>query len=182
MFEPENSSKMAKLRKFSGYKKIERPYTRKSKYRAKSYVRSSPPSRIVRFDMGNAQREFPIEVSLRVKSPIQIRDNALESARQSSNRVLEKALGKEAYHLKIRKYPHHYLRENPLASGAGAGRMSTGMKKSFGKVIGCAAQYKEGEVVFSVRVEKTGIDSAKVAMNRAKNKLPVGCSVAIVEL
>lgn len=180
MFNPENSSKMAKLRKFSGYKTIERPYTRKSKYRAKSYVRASPHTRIVRFDMGNPKKEYSNQVVLSVKEPIQIRDNALESARQSSNRVLEKALGKTEYHFKIRKFPHHYLRENPLASGAGADRMSTGMKKSFGKVIGCSAQYKEGEIVFSVKVNKSGLDAAKVAMIRAKNKLPCSCSIAII--
>ena len=142
MSNPRISSKMAKLRKFSGYKTIERPYTRKSKYRAKSYVRASPNHKIVRFDMGNPKKTYPVEVQLKVKEPIQIRHNAIESARQSSNRVLEKLLGKTEYHMKIRKYPHHFLRENPLASGAGADRMSTGMKKSFGKVIGSAAQYK----------------------------------------
>ncbi len=172
---------MVKLRKFSGYKTVERPYTRKSKYRAKSYVRASPPHKIVRFDMGDPKKSFSHMLTLNVKEPIQIRHNAIESARQSSNRVLENGIGKTEYSMKIRKYPHHFLRENPLASGAGADRMSTGMKKSFGKVIGCAAQYKEGEIVMSVNVDKANIQTAKTALIRAKNKLPCSCSIVMLE-
>lgn len=173
---------MAKLRKFSGYKKLERPYTRKSKYRAKQFVRGTPTNKIVRFDMGNATKKFEYMVELRVKEPIQIRHNALESARQTSNRVLEKDAGKTEYHLKVRKYPHHILRENPLASGAGADRMSTGMKKSFGKTIGVAAQFKQGQAIMSVAVNKNNILVAKEAMRRAKNKMPCGCSISILEI
>lgn len=170
---------MAKLRRFSGYKTVERPYTRKSKYRALNYVRATPNHKIVRFDMGNPKKEYTHTVNLNVKEPIQIRHNAIESARQSSNRIMEKKAGKTEYHLKIRKYPHHYLRENPLASGAGADRMSTGMKKSFGKVISCAAQFKAGETFISIKVNKQHIDLAKEALIRAKNKLPVSCSILI---
>jgi large subunit ribosomal protein L10e len=172
---------MAKLRKFSGYKGIERPYTRKSKYRAKSYVRASPSHKIVRFDMGNAKKKFSYQLLLKVKDSIQIRHNAMESARQTSNRLLEKKVGKTEYHLKIRKYPHHILRENPLASGAGADRMSTGMKKSFGKPIGVAAQFKKDDTIMSVGVEKQHIMQAKEAMIRAKNKFPCSCSIVVVE-
>ena len=172
---------MAKLRKFSGYKALERPYTRKSKFRAKSFVRAVPVNKIIRFDMGNKTKIFPYMLELRVSRPIQIRHNAIESARQSSNRIMEKQAGKMEYHMKIRKYPHHMMRENPLASGAGADRMSTGMKASFGKVIGIAAQYKEKDIVMSIGVEKKNIDLAKVDLTRARNKLPCGASIVIVE-
>jgi large subunit ribosomal protein L10e len=172
---------MAKLRKFSGYKNIERPYTRKSKYRAKSYVRASPNHKIVRFDMGNAKKKFTYQLLLKVKDAIQIRHNAIEAARQTSNRHLDKKAGKSEYHLKIRKYPHHILRENPLASGAGADRMSTGMKKSFGKPIGVAAQFKRNDTIMSVSVEKNNIMNAKEALIRAKNKFPCSCSIEVTE-
>ena len=42
---------MAKLRKFSAYRRIERPYTRKSKYRKKSFIRATPTNKIIRFDI-----------------------------------------------------------------------------------------------------------------------------------
>ena len=46
------------------------------------------------------------------------------------------------YFFQLRIYPHHILRENPLAAGAGADRMSTGMKCAFGKPISVAARVK----------------------------------------
>jgi len=55
---------MAKVRKFVAYRRLERPYTRHSKYRAKSYVRGSPNIKIVRFDMGNLKKEFSYTVKL----------------------------------------------------------------------------------------------------------------------
>src|SRR3989344_5417395 len=119
---------MARLRKFSAYQRIERPYTRKSKYKKKDFIKGAPPVRIVAFDMGNLKRKFESSFSLVSKENVQVRQNAIESARMTANRYLEKNLGKTGFHLKIRIYPHHILRENPLASGAGADRMSTGMQ------------------------------------------------------
>ncbi|MBN2881297.1 50S ribosomal protein L16 [Candidatus Woesearchaeota archaeon] len=163
---------MARLRKFVAYRRIERPYTRKSKYRKYSYVRANPNNKIIRFDMGELKQTFPKRVDLVSKTDLQIRHNALESARQTANKHLEKTLGKTGYHFKIRIYPHHVLRENALASGAGADRLSTGMKHSFGKPIGIAAQVNEGQSIFSVDVQEKDILVAKKAMERAIKKLP----------
>ena len=127
---------MAKTRKGVSYRRIDRPYTRKSKYRKLSYVRASPNSKIVKYNMGDLSREFPVQVDLNVRESLQLRHNALESARLTSNRTLEKTLGKKGFYLHLRVYPHHILRENPLASGAGADRMSTGMKMEENKRSG----------------------------------------------
>jgi len=169
---------MAKARKGCAYRNLERPYTRKSKYKKLQYVRAAPTSKVVRYEAGNMQKEFPAEVLLITKSALQIRHNAIESARLSANRYLEKNLGKQGFCLRIRIYPHHILRENPLASGAGADRMSTGMKKSFGKAIGIAAQVKTGQTLFSASVDKENIGIAKIALKRASYSLPCSCSVA----
>ncbi|MFH1510273.1 MAG: 50S ribosomal protein L16, partial [Candidatus Woesearchaeota archaeon] len=106
------------------------------------------------------------------KQSIQIRHNAIESARQSSNKVLEKHVGKSNYHMKIRMFPHHILRENPLASGAGADRMSTGMQLSYGKPIGTAAQVKQGQELVTLKLDKQHLDYAKQAMKRFCYKFP----------
>ncbi|MBW2967281.1 50S ribosomal protein L16 [Candidatus Woesearchaeota archaeon] len=172
---------MARLRKFAAYRCIERPYTRISKFRTKSYVRARPNCRIVRFDMGELTKKFPYSVQLKSKSHMQVRDNAIEAARQTSNRVLQKKIGKTGWMMKIRPFPHHILRENPLASGAGADRMSTGMKKSFGKPIGIAAQIKEGQIVFQIDTTKNHLATAKDALRRASSKLPFGTSMEVVE-
>lgn len=170
---------MARIRKFVAYRRLERPYTRISKYRQKSYVRARPNITLVKYDMGDTKRRFPIYYDLAVKSDLQIRHNALESARQVANRLLEKNLGKTGFYLKVRVYPHHVLRENPLAAGAGADRMSTGMARSFGKSIGTAARLREGQKIFSVGVEKAGVATAREALKRAATKLPCSCSVSL---
>ncbi len=78
-------------------------------------------------------------------------------------------------------YPHHVLRENPIAAGAGADRMSTGMKKSFGRTIGTAAQVKRGQPLFVVDVNKQNVEVARKALKRASYKLPGTCIIEIVE-
>jgi len=172
---------MARIRKFAAYRRLERPYTRISKFRTKSYVRARPNCRIVRFDMGDLNKTFPYSVLLRSKSDLQIRDNAIEAARQTSNRLLQKKIGKTGWMMKIRLYPHHILRENPLASGAGADRMSTGMQKSFGKPIGIAAQIRKNQILFQIDVNKPHLAVAKDALRRAATKFPCSCLIEVVE-
>ncbi len=170
---------MAKLRKFCAYRRIERPYTRVSKFRAKSYVRTRPNSKVIKYVMGNPRKEYGYSIRIVSKESLQIRHNAIESARQSSNRVLEKQLGKNGYLFTINIFPHHILRENPLAAGAGADRMSTGMKMSFGKPIGVAAQVKEGQRIMTIDVDKDGLDLGKMAAKRIIHKIPCSCSIVI---
>ncbi|MFH1408699.1 MAG: 50S ribosomal protein L16 [Nanoarchaeota archaeon] len=172
---------MARLRKFCAYRTVERPYTRISKYRKKSYIRANPNIKIVRFDMGASTKEFEYDLDLQVKTKTQIRQNAIESGRQTSNRVLEKNMGKSDFHFKIRIYPFHILRENPLAAGAGADRMSTGMKKSFGKAIGMAAQVKKDQTIATIRLNKANLKFGKDALRRFASKMPVGCRTVVHE-
>ncbi len=131
--------------------------------------------------MGDPRKKFNYTLELVSKTDLQIRHDAIESARQTSNRVLENELGKMGYFMKIMIYPFHVLRENPLASGAGADRMSTGMKMSFGKAIGAAAQVKKGQKVCIVRVNKKGIETAKSALKRVSKKIPNSYSILIKE-
>ena len=174
---------MAKARKFVAYRRLERPYTRISKFKKKSYVRSRPHSNIVRYDMGNATKKFEFQLDLCSKDVLQIRHNAIESARQTTNKMLESKIGGTDYFFKIRIYPHHILRENPLASGAGADRMSTGMQASFGKAIGSAARItKKGQVLFSVYTNKSQLDIAKKALKRASYKIPCSTLIKIKNL
>ena len=160
------------------WRRLERPYTRKSKFREKSYVRAVPNSKIVKYVMGNLTREFDYTLELKSKADIQIRHNSLESARKSANKLLEtQAPG--VYLLKLRVYPHHVLRNNPLAAGAGADRMSTGMAHSFGKTVGIAAQVRKGQTVFEAKVNKDKIQVAKDALDRARKKMPCNFTIAI---
>lgn len=172
---------MARIRKFSAYRSMERPYTRTSKFKDKSFVRITPNILIAKFETGNLKKKYPYRVNLVSKIDLQIRDNAIESARMTSNRFLEKTLGPTGFKFKTRIYPFHVLRENPIAAGAGADRFSTGMQKSFGKPLGSAARVKKGQIIFEIGVDKTGIEPARQAMNRAQKKLPGSCTIEVVE-
>ena len=173
---------MATLRKFKCYRNVTRAYTRKSKYKPKAYIKTFPNSRLVRYHMGDVHKQFSHKVDLVSKERVQVRDNALESARQVSNRRLENALGRSGYYFHILIYPHHALRENKMLVGAGADRMQTGMQQAFGKVIGIAAQLRKNQNVFSVFVNENGIEAAKDALKKANHRLPFRSTISVSEL
>ncbi len=76
---------------------------------------------------------------------MQIRHGSLESARLSANRLMLKHAGEKQYKMILRKFPHHVMRENKQATGAGADRVSDGMRAAFGKIVGTAARVQAGE-------------------------------------
>jgi large subunit ribosomal protein L10e len=169
---------MVRLRPGKAYRRLERPYTRISRYREKSFVSGAPQPRITIFDMGSPEKDFPYRISMISKNELQIRHNALEAARIAANRLLSSKLSKENYHFKIKIYPHHVLRENPLATGAGADRFQTGMSKAFGKPIGSAARVREGQEIMYVRIDEAGVKLARQALKLASYKLP--CKVSLL--
>ena len=158
------------------------PYTRFSKFQNKNFVRARPVCKVVRFDAGEVGKLFEYDLHLITKGSLQIRDTALESARQCSGRVLEKTLGKTGYFMQIQVYPHHVLRENAMATGAGADRMSTGMARSFGKAVGVAAQVKKGQTLFLVKINKPNLELARRALKRAAGKLPCPCAIIVEKM
>ncbi len=169
---------MATLRPARCYKKPKRPYTRVSRRRPrKSYIKGVPGSKIVKFETGDPKGEYPNTFTLIAKKRVQIRHNALESARINTNKYLSDNLGKEGYFLKIFVYPHQVMRENPLASGAGADRLQEGMRRSFGKPIGFAAIVKKGQRVMMVKVPKGKEKIGTEALRRASFKLPCSCQI-----
>ena len=173
---------MVKIRKGCSYRRLERPYTRISKYKGKSYVRGNPHLIIAQYDMGNPKkRDFQYTLRLICKANLQLRQNCIESARQACNRDLETTLGKENYHFKVLLFPFHILRENPLAAGAGADRVSTGMQHPFGKPIGRAAQVWAGKDILMVNVNKEGVDVARKALHKASTKLPMSYKIELTE-
>jgi large subunit ribosomal protein L10e len=169
---------MAGLRTFSCYRKVKRSYTRKSRYKVKGYIKAVPTCKLVKFNFGEVKKEFPCKVFLLSKEKIQVRHNALESARTVVVRKLTQHLGKD-YHFQVRCYPHHVLRENKMITGAGADRMQTGMQRSFGKAVGIAAQLKEGSPIFCAYVNKEGVAKAREALKSATPKLPGRCYIEV---
>ncbi len=171
---------MARIRKFSAYQNLKRPYTRISKFNKLNFVRGGfPHIKIIKFDMGSPQKEFDQTIRLVSTTSLNIRHNALESGRMVSNRVLEKAIGKD-YHLRLKLYPFHVLRENAAATGAGADRVSTGMQKAYGKAISCAARVQEGQTIYELRINTANIKLGKEALHRASSKMPCPCKMIVV--
>ncbi|MEN6517638.1 MAG: 50S ribosomal protein L16 [Methanospirillum sp.] len=144
----------------------------KKAYTRREYMGGVPGSKIVQFEMGNLSADFPVEISLEVEEACQIRHTALEAARISINRKLMSEIGRQNFHLKIRTFPHHVLRENKQATGAGADRVSEGMRLAFGKAVGTAARVAPRQKIFTVYTNEQYIDKAKEAVRKGGYKLP----------
>ncbi len=171
------------LRAAKCYRKLERPYTRVStKKPRKSYVKGVPALKIHRFEVGKPKPQFTLRMFLVSKNPVQIRHNALEAARVALSKALSKTVGDDSYFLKVLVYPHHVLRENPLATGAGADRFQTGMRKAFGRPIGAAARVKKGQRILEIRIPPAHETSGKKALKIASSKMPTSCSIEIEKL
>jgi len=155
-----------------------KPWTRVSIHRPpKSYVKGVPVGKIHQFEVGNVkgQTDFPIIYHLVARRDVQLRTNCLEAARLAASKWMEKNLGAMGFFLKILPYPHHILRENALATGAGADRFSEGMRHAFGRPIGQAARVLEGQNIMLVRVPAGKENIVKEALRRAATKLPGAC-------
>jgi large subunit ribosomal protein L10e len=144
----------------------------KRAYTRRKYMGGVPGSKIVQFEMGNLSSEFPLETHLIINEACQIRHTALEAARIAINRRLMKEVGRMNFHFKIRVYPHHVLRENKQATGAGADRVSEGMRLSFGKAVGTAARVDSKQKIFTVYTTLQYVDKVKDALRHGGYKLP----------
>jgi len=150
-------------------------------YTRREFIRGVPGIKVAQFDMGNPKGDFDLSVALITKEDVQIRHNAIEAMRVAANKYLQRSLGRGNYHLKIKVYPHHVLRWNPVAIGHHADRYSDGMRRAFGKPIGTAARVKKGKDVLLVRVKKEHLEVAKEALRRAAAKLPCRTKIVIDE-
>ncbi len=141
-------------------------------YTRREYMGGVPVCRVTQFDTGNLRAEFPWSLSLATEEAAQVRDVALESARVSAVRVLERTSPNE-YHLKVRRFPHQILREHKMATGAGADRISDGMRRAFGKAVGHAVRAEIGAELLTVFTTESHLDDAKEALRKAAHKLPI---------
>ncbi len=157
------------------WRRLERPYTRIE------YIDGAPGTRVRMFDMGNRTATFPVKVTLVAKEAVQIRENALEAARVSANKYMARKVGSSNFKLKLRIYPHHILREHKMAVGAGADRISQGMRAAFGKPVGRAARVKPGTKIMTVWVKPEHFEAAKEALKRASMKFPTPTKVVVEE-
>jgi len=148
-------------------------------YTRRKYMGGVPNLRIVRFETGNRTAKFPMTVTLVAKETCHIRHTALEAARVTATRHLTKRVSAKGFHLKIRIYPHIVLRENKQATGAGADRISQGMRSSFGKNVGTAARVNAGQKLISIHLDPENFLRAKDALRKAGMKFPTPCKIVV---
>lgn len=145
----------------------------------REYMGGVPNNRINQYDMGNLREEFPVKVTLKIEDRVQIRHTALEAGRIAANRVMNKRAGVANYHLKVRVYPHMVLRENKLATGAGADRVSSGMRGAFGKNVGTAARMERNQSIMTIDCTPAHFALAKEALWKASMKFPTPCYIVV---
>mgnify|MGYP003505065406 FL=1 len=153
----------------------------KKAYCRRQYMGGVPGCKVVQFDMGNLSADFPVAIHLEALEGCQIRHTAMEAARINMNRRLVNSIGKNNFHLKNRTYPHHVLREHKYATGAGADRVSEGMRLAFGKAVGTAARVQPRQKVFTIWTNPQYIDQAKDALLHSGYKLPTPVRVVVEE-
>jgi large subunit ribosomal protein L10e len=175
------------LRKAAAYsKRYARPYTRKSKKKGKNYVKMYPPSKIVKYDMGDIsgynKGKYPIKLRLVAGENVQIRDTALEATRQIIIKAMESNFGVHGFAAFLRVHPHHVLREHSMLTGAGADRMSKGMSLSYGTSKGRAAMVKRGQEIFLVATNsEKGKKVCREAFTKIRPKMPGSLKIVVVE-
>jgi large subunit ribosomal protein L10e len=136
----------------------------------KNYVRAMPRTSLIVFNMGKAREGYDLQLALCPDTDIQLRSNALESARQVANKHLERELVQD-YNFRVLVYPHNVIREHKMATGAGADRISRGMSQAFGRPVSVAARIRQGQPIFIVHTMKQHRDKAVRALRKASTKL-----------
>ncbi len=148
-------------------------YQKNKPYIKSRYCRGVPDPKIRIFDVGAKKAAvdlFPFVAHLVCDEKQQVSSEALEAARVAVNKHLTKSVGKDLYHIRIRAHPFHVLRANKMLSCAGADRLSSGMRHSYGKPIGVAARVSIGQVLISVRAKDVHGVHVIEGLRRAKFK------------
>ncbi|KCZ74731.1 ribosomal protein L10.e, partial [Anncaliia algerae PRA109] len=150
-------------------------YIKNKPYLKSRFCRGVPDSKLVIYDLGKKKAgvmELPLCIHLVSRERENLSAEALEAARISANRYMIKHAGKDFFHLKIRIQTYHVIRINKMLSCAGADRLQTGMRGSFGKPMGRVGRVEMGQIIMSVRTKECYKHVAIEAFSRAKNKFP----------
>jgi large subunit ribosomal protein L10e len=146
-------------------------------YVRREYIKGKPQIKIARFSSGQFKDNYyDYKVELLATEKIQIRHNALESARLAANKTMATA-GETSFFSSLKVYPHVLLRENKMIATAGADRLQEGMRRAFGKATGLAARIRPDQVIYEAYVTATNLSLAKDAFKVASSKL--GCPILV---
>jgi large subunit ribosomal protein L10e len=146
-------------------------------YVRREYIAGKPQIKIARFSSGQSKENYyDYKLELLATERIQIRHNALESARLAANKTMARA-GDTSFFSSLKVYPHVLLRENKMIATAGADRLQEGMRRAFGKATGLAARIQPNQVIYEAYVTASNLALAKEAFKVASSKL--GCPIIV---
>lgn len=177
---------MAHRRPWRCYKSWNRrPYQHKrSSNHRREYARGGAQSKIQRYWGGNKAKpweEWDIVIGLKVDNQIQISSNALEAIRITVNAPLQKKIGRNNYRLRVRPKPFQKYRENRMLAFAGADRVQSGMRNSFGRATGVCARVRAGSVIMDVGIYMRALPALRNRMRIAAMKLPCSCQTVVLK-
>ncbi|MFX1258221.1 MAG: 50S ribosomal protein L16 [Promethearchaeota archaeon] len=177
---------MAHRRPWKCYSKwTRRPFQyKRSSNRRREYARGGSQSKIVRFWGGNKAipwEDWELTVSLKVDKQVQISSNALEAIRVTINGALQKKLGRNNFRLRIRPKPFQKYRENRMLAFAGADRVQSGMRNSFGRSTGVCARIRAGSIICDVGTYLKNLPLVRDRLRVASMKIPCSCQIVIVQ-
>lgn len=162
-----------------------RPYQHKrSSNHRREYARGGAQSKIVRFWGGAKEipwEKFELVVGLKVNRQIQISSNTLEAVRITINAVLQRKLGRQNFRLRIRPKPFQKYRENRMLAFAGADRVQSGMRNSFGRATGVCARVRAGQIIADVGVDLKNLALVRDRYRIASMKISSPCQIVILK-
>ena len=169
------------------YKKIKRPSYQKKRSRShrKEYVRGGPDSVLRMFDTGNRKRplgDWELSLGIKIMHDLQLSHRTLEAIRTSLNRNLQKSLTREVFLIRIRPHPWQMIRENKMMAFAGADRLQSGMRNSFGRVMGRAARVHANQTIVEVFCDFNNKDVIIKALKTAAYKLGAKNRLAVIRM
>jgi len=177
---------MAHKRPWHCYRKwTRRPFQHKrSANHRREYARGGAQSKIVRFWGGNkevAWEDWELVIGLKVNSQIQISSNALEAIRITINGQLQRKLGRLNFRFRVRPKPFQKYRENRMLAFAGADRVQSGMRNSFGRSTGVCARVRAGQVICDVGTHIKNLPLIRDRLRVASMKIPSSCQTVVLK-
>ncbi|MFX1364606.1 MAG: 50S ribosomal protein L16 [Promethearchaeota archaeon] len=162
-----------------------RPFQyKRSSNRRREFARGGAQSKIVRYWGGNKSipwEEWELVVGLKVNSQIQISSNTLEAIRITVNGALQKRLGRQNFRLRVRPKPFQKYRENRMLAFAGADRVQSGMRNSFGRSTGVCARVRAGQIVLEVGTYLRNLNLVRDRLRVASMKIASSCQIVILK-
>ena len=144
-------------------------------YGKKKFVKSIPNSKIIHYSDGKIKSNNYISFDMKSDREIILRSESLEACRRIINKYFLKNIGQGLYQFQLKKYPHLILRENKFATGAGADRISSGMRNAFGTPIGVAVKIKKKEILYHGKIDlkKFNKENFTKFTKKINSKLPL---------